>query len=251
MTASTYAPVVLLALAAAVIFAAENEDRKPGDRIWSGVYSTAQADRGKQNYEKSCSNCHNSDLNGSVRAPSLRGDRFMKDWVNESANVLFVKLRDSMPATYPETVSNEIKIDILAYLLQANGFPAGKSDLKLDPKELDDIQIVQKGEQAAPNFALVRIVGCLSQTATGKNWTLTRATEPAVIKDDKPTPAALKETAENALGAGTYDLLNTVPFKPDSHKGQKAEARGLLYRDSGKNLLNLTSLETTGAGCGN
>jgi mono/diheme cytochrome c family protein len=250
MTASMYSPVALLALAAAVSFAAENEDRKPGDRIWSGVYTAAQADRGKENFEKSCSNCHNSDLNGSVRAPSLRGDRFMKNWVNESANVLFVKLRDSMPATYPETVSNETKIDILAYLLQVNGFPAGKSELKLDPKELDDIQIIQKGEQAAPNFALVRIVGCLSQSA-GKSWNLTRTSEPAVIKDDKPTPAALKEAAGNALGTGTFDLLNTVPFKPDSHKGEKAEARGLLYRDSGRNLLNLTSLETTGEGCGN
>ena len=250
MTASTYAPALLLALAAAVGVAAESESLKPGDRIWSGVYTTGQAERGKDNFEKSCSNCHNSDLNGSVRAPSLRGDRFMKNWENESANVLFVKLRDSMPATYPETVSNETKIDILAYLLQVNGFPAGKSELKLDPKELDDIQIVQKGEQAAPNFSLVRIVGCLSKSAANK-WTLIRTTEPAVIKDDKPTPAALKEAAENTLGTGTFDLLNTVPFKPDSHKGQKAEARGLLYRDSARNALNLTSLETTGTACEN
>ena len=148
---------MLASASSAGLVAAENADEKPGDsRIWNGVYTAAQAQRGKENFDKSCSNCHNADLNGSVRAPSLRGDRFLKNWGNGSANVLFVKLRDSMPATYPDTVPDAIKIDILAYLLQVNGFPSGKEELQLDSKELEDIQIVQKGEQAVPNFALVR-----------------------------------------------------------------------------------------------
>lgn len=231
-------------LAAAAIALAAGESR-----IWQGVYTTAQADRGKDNFEKSCSNCHNSDLNGSVRAPSLRGDRFLRNWENGSVDVLFVKLRDSMPATYPETVSDATKIDILAYLLQANGFPAGNTELKLDPKDLDDIQIVQKGAQSVPNFALVSMVGCLTRSP-GKKWTLSRTSEPIAAKDETPTPAALKDAAAKPLGAGTFELLSAFPFQPDSHKGQKVEARGLLYRDSGQNLLNLTSLETIGVGCG-
>ena len=53
--------------------------------------------------------------------------------------------------------------------------------MPLNPKELENIQIVLAGEQTAPNFALVRMVGCLTP-GNGKSWTLTRATDPDVIK---------------------------------------------------------------------
>jgi hypothetical protein len=246
--------VLLAAAGSAVMFGADGGDEKPGDsKIWNGVYTAAQAERGKENFVKSCSNCHNADLNGSVRAPSLRGEHFMGNWGNGSANALFVKLRDSMPATYPDTVPEAIKIDILSYLLQVNGFPAGKTELKLDQDELDDIQIVRKGDQTVPNFALVRVVGCLTPGPVkngAKNWTLTRTSEPAATKDDLPTPAALKDAETKALGSGSFDLVSTAAFKPESHQGRKVEARGLLYRDSSRNLLNLTSLEDGGGDCG-
>jgi uncharacterized protein len=109
-------------------------------------------------------------------------------------------------------------------------------------------QIAQKGEQTAANFSLVRMVGCLAP-GNGKYWSLTSTTDPAVTKAEKPTPAALQDAAGTALGAGTFVLLGAFPSQPESHAGQKVEARGLLYRDSGKNLLNLTSLETTGTDC--
>lgn len=232
---------------------AETEGDKAGDsKIWNGVYTAAQAERGKADFDKSCSNCHNADLNGGPRAPALRGDRFMRDWVNGSAEVLFAKVRDTMPANYPETVSDEIKIDILAYLLEQNAFPAGKTELKLDDKELEDIQIVPKGEQAAANFALVRMVGCLAEGPAGKGgvqWTLNQTTEPAITRDETATPASLQDAAAKPLGAGTYELVSAAAFKPDAHKGQKVEARGLLYRDAGRNVLNLTSLENAGSAC--
>jgi S-disulfanyl-L-cysteine oxidoreductase SoxD len=239
--------IVLCGWAAAALGQAADE-KAAGNPIWNGVYSAAQAERGKDNFEKSCSNCHNSDLNGSVRAPALRGDPFLRDWVNGSLNVLFVKLRDSMPATYPDTVPDSIKIDILAYLLQVNGFPAGNSDLKLDQKELEDIVIVPKGEERLPNFALVRLVGCLTEDA--KSWTLARTSEPARVKEERPSAAALTDAVGQPLGTATFRLLNIVQFHPESHKNQKVEARGLLYRDSARDLLNLTSLEALPANCG-
>jgi uncharacterized protein len=201
-----------------VTFASETDTR-----IWSGVYTAAQAERGRSNFEKSCSNCHNSDLSGSVRAPALRGDGFLKNWANNTVNTLFIKLRDSMPATYPESVPDTEKIDILAYLLEANGFPAGKAELPLNQKELETIPIVQKGGQVVSNFASVSLAGCLMPGSN--HWSLA-------------TPAA-----------GTFDLLGTARFQPESHTGQEVEAHGLLYRDSGRSLLNLISLETTGTGC--
>ena len=240
---------LLLAGTISSAWSAETGDDKHGEsKIWSGVFTAAQAERGKADFEKNCSNCHNTNLSGTVRAPALRGDRFMQAWQKGSVEVLFAKLRDSMPANYPESVPEESKIDILSYLLQQNGYPAGSAELKLDEKELADIQIVQKGNQAAANFALVRMVGCLAQ-GPGKGWTLSKSTEPVVTKDETATPAALKTAAESPLGTQTVELISITAFKPDSLKSQRVEARGLLYRDSNHNLLNLTSLESAGSAC--
>jgi len=236
--------VFLVPLFASFAFAGGDDT----NRIWNGVFTASQAQRGKTDYEKNCSNCHNSDMAGSVRAPSVRGERFMQTWQNNGLDVLFVKLRDSMPATYPDAVTEEVKIDILAYLLQQNGFPAGPQELKLDPQELADIQIAQKGDQAAANFTLVRVAGCLTPVP-GKAWTLTQATEPLITRDETGSAAALKAAAEAPLGAQTFVLTSIAAFKPDEHKGQKVEARGLVYRDANRNLLNVTSLASAGSGC--
>jgi hypothetical protein len=58
-------------------------------------------------------------------------------------------------------------------------------------------------------------------------------------------------TAQNkALGSQTFQLVSVVPFKPEGHKGQKMEARGLIYRDQADARINLTSLQMVGASCG-
>ncbi len=218
------------------------------DKIWSGVYTTAQAERGKTAFDKECTNCHNRDLNGSARGPALHGDRFMLDWVNGSVNNLYSKIRFSMPANYPETVADDVKLDIVAYLLQVNEFPAGSAELKTDEDELEGIQIVKKGATEVPNFALVQVIGCLAQ-GTNNSWTLTNTTDPLQTREETSTAAALKGAEGKSLGAQTYLLVSAAAFHPESHAGQKVEARGLLYREPGENRLNLTSLQTVAQSC--
>jgi S-disulfanyl-L-cysteine oxidoreductase SoxD len=211
--------------------------------IWDGVYTAAQAERGKTAFETSCINCHNRDLAGSVRGPALRGEKFMLNWQNGSVNNLFGKIRFSMPATYPETVSDEVKLDIVAYLLQQNGFPTGAAELKMNPDQLEAIQIVQKGSTGLPNFVLVQVVGCLAQ-GPDKSWTLTKATEPSATKEDGPFPAG-------KLGSQTFRLVSAAAFQPDTHTGETVAVKGLLYREPAENWLNVTALQTLAPGCSN
>jgi hypothetical protein len=70
-----------------------------------GVYASEQAARGKAQYEYFCARCH---------LAALEGDD---------------------GATY---------IDIVAYILQANGFPAGRQELGLDPGPLAQIAMFDK-----------------------------------------------------------------------------------------------------------
>jgi hypothetical protein len=79
---------------------------------------------------------------------------------------------------------------------------------------------------------------------------LTNTTEPVTTKQEEPTAASLKDAEGKSLGAQTFQLVSVGAFKPESHKGQKMEARGLLYRDATDARLNLTSLQTVGQSCG-
>jgi len=219
--------------------------------VWDGVYTVAQADRGKANFLTGrCGGCHQLDLSGD-RGPTLKGDTFLSHWENGPVNTLFKKISETMPPNGPNETTDEAKIDIVAYLLQSNGFPAGPAELKLDAEALDRIEIVRKGLIAtAPNFALVQVVGCLAQGAKN-GWVLTNTSEPSVTKDEQPTASGLKTAETRPLGNQTFQLVSVTPFKPEAHKGQKVEARGLLYRDPTDARLNLTSLQMVGSNCAN
>ena len=220
--------------------------------IWDGVFTSAQASRGKSALSQNgCNGCHGPELAGD-RGPSLKGDRFITAWENGSVNKLFTKIRDTMPPLNAEQVSPATKADIIAYLLEVNGFPAGTSELPAEPAALDSVQIVRKGAEnaAVPNFSLVQIVGCLEPAGNGR-WALTRTTEPVTTKENSSTPPALKAAESVPLGSGRFDLVSVSPsHQAESHRGQKMEARGLLYRDSSYAEINLTSLSVVAQSCG-
>jgi quinoprotein glucose dehydrogenase len=219
-------------------------------RIWQGVYSAAQAERGKAVFNTTCLRCHGEDLNGNT-APALKGDRFESSWGGDVLENLFTKIRDTMPPNFGTILDDQVKLDIVAYILQVNGFPAGSTDLVAGSADLASAQILKKGEQASvQNFSLVQTVGCL---ATGPNntWTLTRTAEPISTRDDSPSDRALASAAAKPLGSKTFRLISAGPFKPESHAGQKMEARGLIYTEPGDERINLTSLRSTGSNCSN
>jgi mono/diheme cytochrome c family protein len=217
---------------------------------WDGVFTAAQADRGKANFLTGrCGGCHKLDLTGD-RGPVLKGDEFLAHWENGSVVTLFDKIRETMPPNAPNETTDDAKIDIVAYLLQQNGYPAGGSDLRADADSLGIIDLVRKGQtNTIANFSLVQVVGCLSQ-GPNSAWTLTSTTDPVLTRDEEPSEAALRTAQGKALGSQTFQLVSVVPFKPEGHKGQKVEARGLLYRDQSDARLNLTSLQTLSPSCG-
>lgn len=97
--------------------------------VWDGVYTAEQAQRGTPIYEQACAECHGSDLAGAEMAPSLAGGEFVWNWNGLSVGDLFERLRVSMPQGMPGSLSRQEKADVLAFMLQMNGFPAGATEL--------------------------------------------------------------------------------------------------------------------------
>ena len=62
-------------------------------------------------------------------SPGLVGGEFVWNWNGLSVGDLFERLRVSMPQGEPGSVSRQEKADILAFLLEANDFPVGDTEL--------------------------------------------------------------------------------------------------------------------------
>ena len=115
------AAVGLMALVLGLGTAAAGAAQTPA----AGVYTAAQAQSGRAIYERECAVCHQANLQGSFEAPQLAGESFLRFWADLSPGDLFVRVSGSMPPGEEGSLTDEEYVDVVAYLLEANGAPAG------------------------------------------------------------------------------------------------------------------------------
>ena len=96
--------------------------------VWDGVYSDAQAERGRTLYMQSCARCHGAGLAGTYEIPPLTG-RFMPYWSGSSLDVLFDYVSTAMPLDHPGALGAGANADILAFILKSNAIPSGAKEL--------------------------------------------------------------------------------------------------------------------------
>jgi quinoprotein glucose dehydrogenase len=112
----------------------------PASPTQPGIYSTAQAFRGQSEYGAKCAACHAVDLTGSEHAPPLKGRRFWAEWDQEAVRSLYSRIISTMPPSDPGSVAPKDVIDIVTFLLQSNGLPAGEKAIE-NPNELNVIRL--------------------------------------------------------------------------------------------------------------
>ena len=76
--------------------------------------------------------------------PALAGDVFVKTWLTLMVGDLFDRVRTSMPMDKPGSLTPEATSDIVAFMLQANDYPAGSAELRPDPAALKGITITNR-----------------------------------------------------------------------------------------------------------
>jgi mono/diheme cytochrome c family protein len=99
----------------------------------SGVYTAAQATRGRDVYAGNCKSCHTPE--------SHTGATFNATWNKRSLSELYTYIRDRMPKNEPGSLSAEEYADVLAYVLKLNRMPAGQRELPADSAAIKRIRI--------------------------------------------------------------------------------------------------------------
>jgi hypothetical protein len=97
-----------------------------------GIYSKAQADAAKPKFDKLCGECHAFTVAEKKQAQDLPlGDEpFLKKWEGRSLDELLTLVVTTMPNDGSAVVTDDEALDLLAYVLQRNGYKAGTSPLK-------------------------------------------------------------------------------------------------------------------------
>jgi mono/diheme cytochrome c family protein len=114
----------------------------PRKTVWDGVYTADQATRGQALYKTHCGYCHRDDLIGGgseAGAPALKGPIFTIRWREQPLADMFVTIGTTMPQNKPDSLTPQVVIDIISFLLKSNNMPPGNSEL---PPDLDALKSV-------------------------------------------------------------------------------------------------------------
>ena len=96
-----------------------------------GVYTRAQADGAKQQFEKICAECHAFTVAAKKKPKDLPlGDEpFLETWSGRTLSEMVTLIALTMPNDGSAVVSVAQALDLVAYILQQNGYPAGSKPL--------------------------------------------------------------------------------------------------------------------------
>jgi mono/diheme cytochrome c family protein len=93
-----------------------------------GIYGEAQAERGRSAFRDVCAECHYSS--------EFRDQKFQFKWRRRTVGDLYRDIVRNMPDDDPGSLPDQDYADIVAYILQLNGFPPGGGELPADEEVL-------------------------------------------------------------------------------------------------------------------
>jgi mono/diheme cytochrome c family protein len=102
----------------------------------SGVYTAAQAERGKKIFEAKCTTCHDT--------ARFTGAVFLDAWAGKPLKDVWDIASGTMPEDNPGSLPQQEYGDILAFFLSLNEFPTGDAELKGDATAMAAITIEKK-----------------------------------------------------------------------------------------------------------
>jgi hypothetical protein len=101
--------------------------------VLDSVYTLDQASEGKALFDQLCLRCH--------AAPDFASARFHEKWDERTLRDLYALVSRNMPFDQPGSLRPQQTVEVLAFLLSVNGYPAGSSELTWDPEKLSAIEI--------------------------------------------------------------------------------------------------------------
>jgi mono/diheme cytochrome c family protein len=128
-------------------------------RTGEGFYTVGQAERGRAEFNRWCTPCHLAEPGQTTMSKTGRGfwlgsqhlmlqlgGRYAHKY--PSTYHLYRRVRDTMPSFNADAIGNATKVDIVAYLLQQNGYPPGPDELTVDVTRMKTMKLAGVSSEA-------------------------------------------------------------------------------------------------------
>ncbi|HET7085512.1 MAG TPA: cytochrome c [Rhizomicrobium sp.] len=100
-------------------------------------FTAAQTASGEAEYKTSCIDCHGAHLDdGEFGGPPLKGEAFAAKWFRSPPGILVNYIHAAMPPDAPGRLPLGTYVEIVAYILGANGFSPGTREMPADKDAL-------------------------------------------------------------------------------------------------------------------
>lgn len=149
-------------------------------------FTDVQATDGKVIFDRACASCHGADLLGGADSPPLSGKGFVSFWGGKTVGDLVDKAR-TMPLGSPNSLSEQDYASLTAFMLKANGFPAGTDLLRPSSKVSMAALIGAPGGARSPIVA----TGAPKAAEAAQEGDDSGGRRPAPTREISPADAAL------------------------------------------------------------
>lgn len=121
------------------------DESRPDDDALPALYTAAQADLGANKFKENCAVCHGPNLEGRA-GPALKGPNFASPAAKFHVSDVFTILVHNMPASDPGSLAHDDYVQIMSFLLQQNGYPAGSKQLTYDEAIGSKVKLLYHGK---------------------------------------------------------------------------------------------------------
>ena len=110
--------------------------------IIDGAYTVEQASRGAVLYGQHCEHCHQDGLQGDgLLTPAIGGSAFAMRWSGDTLATVLGFISSIMPLDQAGKLDAQTYADVLAYVLQFSGYPAGNNEIPADATALKSVAV--------------------------------------------------------------------------------------------------------------
>ena len=112
--------------------------------VTSGVkpqFTAGQVAAGKTAYNANCAVCHGNTLTNGTFGTPLAGEYFQTTWFGKTVRALHNRAQKTMPPAAAGSLPAETYRNVIAYILEVNGFRAGNVPLPASAEELEKMAI--------------------------------------------------------------------------------------------------------------
>jgi mono/diheme cytochrome c family protein len=128
--------VFVLAFASAMTRASERGDQTPTRTTRDKVYTKDQAAKGAAQFGTVCAPCHDPEKKTADKMPGPpligKDSKFVENWKDHTIGEIYTTILTTMPNDGSVVLTEGDTVNLVAHLLQSNGYPDGTDPLKFD-----------------------------------------------------------------------------------------------------------------------